>query len=129
MAKGLARAGFDIDLRDGGLREAAFANVLFHAKVECKSDEKCRQTGNVFIEYLQHGRPSGIATTEADFWAIEFAPDCWLVLPTAHLKDIARDVARQKERRVKGGDGDNFEGVLVPLVELIAVGDWKVRRG
>jgi hypothetical protein len=130
MAKGLARAGFDIDLRDGGIREEAFAHVLFRASVEHKFDEKCRETGNVFLEFRQHGKPSGLATTTAEFWAIEVDRECWVVMATERLKAIARQAAREPGRRRKGGDGDAFDGVVVPLGTLVAAcQDRKVRRG
>lgn len=119
MTEGLAREGFDIDLLHGKAREDAFAHVLTRAKVECKSDGKCRSTGNVFIEFRQRGRDSGIKTTTADWWAIEYADDCWVVLPTQRLIALARQAYRVKGS-VRGGDGDEYEGVLIPI-------EWFVR--
>lgn len=37
-------------------------------KVEVKTDRMTHKTGNVFIEYESRGKPSGIATTDADYW-------------------------------------------------------------
>lgn len=118
MASGLANEGFDIDLAKAGLREDAFANVLFKATVEHKSDKRARETGNVFIEFKQKGRDSGIAVTTAQFWAIEFDDDCWIVIPTERLKRIARKAYRANRSRF-GGDFDQYEGVVVPLTELL----------
>lgn len=115
-----SKEAFDISLAYGGIREQAFANILFKATVECKSDRICRRTGNVFIEYKQRGRPSGIAVTEAEFWAIEFDSDCWIVIPVDRLKAVCRWFYKQHpELRRSGGDNEN-EGVLIPLSELIA---------
>ncbi len=120
MAKGLARSGFDIDLRDGQAREDAFVHVFLKARVEHKSDEKCRYTGNLFVEYEQHGRPSGIAVTEADWWATEFDDDSWVIIPTERMKELARR-AVQEGRAAAGGDDDNYKGALVPI-------EWVVGR-
>lgn len=119
MADGLARAGFDIDLLDGKAREDAFAYVLLKAKVEHKSDEKCRITGNVFVEYRQKGRPSGLATTTAEWWAIEFDKDSWLLMPTERLRALARQAYKDPRRRVSGGDNNQYEGVLIPVEWLV----------
>ncbi len=35
---------------------------------EVKEDIRCADTGNVVVEYESRGKPSGIETTEADFW-------------------------------------------------------------
>lgn len=118
MATGKAREGWDLDLSYGKVREFAFANILFDATVEVKAQEKARLTGNVFIEFRQHGKPSGIATSTAQFWAIEYANDSWVVLPREKLAKIARAYYK-KRGSVYGGDEDKFEGVLIPLAELV----------
>jgi hypothetical protein len=116
MAIKLARAGFDIDLRDGEAKEDAFKTILNGTTVEVKSDKKCRTTGNLFVEYRQQGRPSGIAVTTADYWAFEYDDDCWLLLPTKKLKAIARMVSiHHRNNRVKGGDYNEYDGVLIPI--------------
>lgn len=114
MSEGLSGAGFDLDLLHGKAREDAFAHILTRATFEVKSDAKARNTGNIFVEFRQHGRPSGIATTKADWWVIEVNDDVWLVLPTERLKDAARLAWKQK-RCARGGDFDAYEGALVPI--------------
>lgn len=121
MADGVARAGFDIDLTDGKAREDAFAHLITRARVEVKSDRIARRTGNVFIEYLQKGRPSGIATTTAAWWAFEVNDDSWVLVPSVRVKAVARYVAEEcPDRVVDGGDFNNYRGVLVPV-------DWLLR--
>ena len=120
MSDGIARSGFDIDLRHGKSREDAFAHVLQGATVEVKSDGACRRTGNLFVEYRQKGRPSGIAVTTADYWAFEYFDDCWLLIPTERLRAVARRVWRDHHgRRQRGGDFNRYEGVLVPIAWLL----------
>lgn len=120
MTTGVARAGFDIDLAYGTSREDAFRHVLNGATVEVKSDRECRRTGNLFIEYRQKGRPSGIAVTTADYWAFEYDDDCWLVVPIERLRSVARDVYRSRpDLRRKGGDFDLYDGVVVPIHMLM----------
>lgn len=119
MAEGLAREGFDIDLRHGEAREDALVHVFLKARVEHKCDGKAKKTGNLFVEYRQKGRPSGIAVTTAEWWAFEFDDATWLIVPTQKLKHLARR-AYQEGRVTQGGDHNHYDGVLLPL-------DWLVR--
>jgi len=114
------RSDFDLDLRYGVDRENAFGDILAGSSVEVKSDRKAATTGNFFLEFRQHGRNSGIAVTKADFWAIEFARNCWIIIPTETLKAVGRQVYKRRGF-VKGGDGNNFDGVLVSLTDLIRI--------
>jgi hypothetical protein len=120
MSSGLARAGFDIDLRHGQAREDALVHTLLASQVEAKSDGRARQTGNLFVEFRHHGRPSGISTTAAHRWAFEYDDGCWLIVPTERVREAARR-ALQEDRRAVGGDFDQSEGALVPI-------HWLVRR-
>lgn len=118
MTAGIARAGFDIDLRHGEAREEALVHTLLGSRVEAKSDGKCRMSGNLFIEYRYRGNPSGIATTTAERWAIEYDDNAWLIIPTERLKQAARR-ALKEERTVVGGDHNLTMGVLVPIRWLV----------
>lgn len=121
MTRGPARSGFDLDLAHGEYREGALAEILRASGplIEVKSDGKCRETGFLFIEYQQKGRPSGIKTTEAQWWAFEYYDNFWLIVPTERLKRAARRAWHAGNRRA-GGDNNAYEGVLVPLVWLTA---------
>lgn len=114
MSEGPAREGFDLDLAFGKERELAFVKALRSCHVECKSDQAVRRTGNVFIETHQHGRPSGINVTTAEWWAIEYADDCWLVIRTSLLRALAKRAPTQD-----GGDGNHYRGRLVPTRWLL----------
>lgn len=121
MSRGLSNAGFDIDLKNALAREGALAHKLTAVginTIEHKDDNKYFETGNVFIEFRQKGRPSGISTTTADMWAFEYYPNHWLLVPTDVVKKISREELIKKGS-VFGGDYNEYEGVLVPLVRFI----------
>lgn len=118
MTTGIARQGFDLDLRHGQAREEALVHTLLGSRVEAKSDGRCRATGNLFIEYRYRGRPSGISTTTASRWAFEFDDNAWLIVPTDRLREAARR-ALHEERTVLGGDHNESLGVLVPISWLV----------
>jgi hypothetical protein len=118
MSDGLAREGFDKDLAFGESRESAFVQAITRARVEVKSDQKARSTGNVFIEYRQKGRPSGIATSEAEWWAIEVDDDVFITVRRSKLKALARQ-AIATGKHTAGGDFDEYDGALVPVVWLV----------
>lgn len=119
MSDGLARQGFDIDLRDGEAHEDALVHTFLQDKVEVKADFKAARTGNVFIEYQQKGRPSGIAITEAHYWAIHVVGNGWAIIPTERLKALARAAYNDPALRVKGGDHNLYDGVLIPIDWLL----------
>jgi len=110
---------FDMDLREGKAREEAFVNVMLRSKVEHKRDKKAARTGNVAIEIAQTLRTgetveSGVMSTTAERFAIEYAPECWLVIPTEYVKTLVR-LAVQQDRKQWIGDGGNHLNVLVPI--------------
>lgn len=121
MAQGLARAGFDIDLADGQANENALAEILALTageRIEVKTDYWAARTGNVAIEYRQHGRPSGISTTTAEWWALHLVSLGWFVVETERLKALARQAIRTgRHKRI--GDGNNFDNALVPVEWLV----------
>ena len=115
----MAYETFDIDLREGKAREDAFVHVLLRSRVEHKRDKKAARTGNLALEYEQRCsdgvvRPSGIMATEAQFWAHEYASECWLVLPTETVKAITRR-AIEAGKTAWIGDGKNHHNALVPI--------------
>lgn len=83
--------------------------------VECKEDKTCIKWDNIFVEFMCSNKPSGILTTEADWYAI-----------TAHNKnkkdinvyfievDILKQMIEQNKyfRMVNGGDQGRAEGFL-----------------
>ena len=127
MAAGQAREGFDLDLLDGEMREGWLARILaLHSGryLELKTDHKCWDTGNLFVEFSQKGRPSGLATTTADWWAFEYSDGSefldsrWLIVPR-HVLRAKAAASYQAGHRVRGGDNNNYEGVLLPIRSLL----------
>ena len=121
----MSGSAFDKDLREGEAREDAFVHVLLRSRVEHKRDKRCTEwtggkspTRNVCIEFQQSDgregkKPSGIAVSTAEQWAIEFRADHWVLIPTERVRELARRAIA--ERRVKPtGDNGNVSA-LVPI--------------
>jgi hypothetical protein len=110
----------DIDLKYGQVREVELANILQNEKIEVKTErDKWITTGNIAIEFECRGKPSGIAITEAKYWAHILADDdvigCILLFPTDKLKKIAR---KYFKNAIYGGDDNLSKMVLIPLKEI-----------
>jgi hypothetical protein len=120
VSKGLSNKGFDIDLETGQFSEGVLADILRREGryIEVKSDAQCSKTGNVYIEYESRGKPSGISTTEAQWWALEFRPMRYILITLSDLKAIAAEVY-MKKGPIAGGDYDTSKGVLIPVDRLL----------
>jgi hypothetical protein len=84
--------------------------------VEVKTDYKATRTGNLFIEYESRGKPSGLSTSKADYWAFIISNEQIIIVETNKLKTLCRD---NKLSRVNGGDSNTSKGVLLPLINII----------
>lgn len=92
----------DFDLKISSLR----------LSFEVKNDLMAAQTGNIAIEYESRGKPSGLASSKADFWVYKFAGSLWVV-PTKLLRKKLFGEKRYY-RKVTGGDkGSNTKMFLV----------------
>ena len=114
-----ARPNFDFDLKFGQEKENELLQIFKGEAVECKTDKLCQRTGNVFIEFEDAGKPSGISITKANFYAFcLFKPErnrqIWVLIPTTILKKL------MKKYPIKNG-GDNWEarGHIVPKEDLL----------
>jgi hypothetical protein len=123
MTRGQAREGFDKDLLFGQAREDAFLRMLLgNVYVEHKADERARETGSLAIEFetsecsegLGEKKPSGIATTDAGWWAHEFQDSCWIFVPTERMRQLAAAAWQ-----VWGGDNNRFHLALVKWTALL----------
>lgn len=115
----MAYETFDFDLRHGQAREDAFVHVLLRSRVEHKRDKKAMRTGRVAVEIEQVcsdgiRRPSGVWATTAEYWAIEYAAECWLILPTEYVKRLV-NVGINEKLDEWIGDGKNHRNVLIPI--------------
>ena len=80
---------FDIDLQYGQVFERKVADMLQNKKIEVKTErDMWKSTGNIVVEFESRGKPSGIASTEAEYWfhnlAIGEEIVMTLVFPTKH---------------------------------------------
>ena len=108
---------FRYDLEVGQVAEAGLADTFENKKIEVKRDLKAKDTGNIFIEYESRGKPSGLASTQSDFYCF-VVEDLHIMLPTSQLKDIARSYIGTG-RDVRGGDNNTSKGILLRLKDLI----------
>ncbi len=108
---------FRHDLKLAQETENAFANILGpNTTIEIKDDLQASQTGNIFIEFESRGKPSGIATTEADYWTIHI-DGIWITIKTETLKEKARRIYKLFGTTM-GGDSNTSKGVLIPIKNL-----------
>lgn len=109
---------FRHDLEVGQSAENLLGQLLEGKKLEVKMDRRARKTGLFFIEFESRGKPSGLATTEADYWALVVEGACALIVKTESLRELAR-VTLQKYGFKNGGDNNTSKGVLIKLGELM----------
>lgn len=112
---------FDFQLDKGQLAERQLAAIITElgTKVEVKRESyHWQRTGNIAIEYEYRGKPSGILTTEAEWWAhclVNSSEEmvAVLLIPTKILRGIARDTLERGA--VIGGDDNMSRMVLIDL--------------
>jgi len=110
---------FDIDLQFAEKAED-WVTQLFSGgfKLEVKSDRLAHITGNVFIEIYSRGKPSGLSTTEADYWIYRIDEhDTAIIIKTITLKEIVKE--NFNGTYILGGDNYTSKGVLIPINKLI----------
>lgn len=119
MTKGVVRTGFKEDLKIGQRAEGKLATLLrdVGGDVEVKSDQRAHQTHNIYVEYAFKGRPSGITTSEAHWWAYEVQGRYYLL----RIEDLRKLVERAKleGKTRRGGDYNLTDGVLIPVEWLV----------
>lgn len=112
---------FKFDLQVGQIAEREIADIFSSKKIEVKTDFMAQETGNVAIEFQSRGKPSGIAVTQADYYAY--------CLPRANFQNIIifmeinelKRIAREywsKGNIKKMGDENTSVSVLIPLHKL-----------
>jgi ribosomal protein S4E len=113
---------FKYDLEFGVLEgETWFDEIVSNRKFEVKTDRLSVKTGNIYIEYESRGKPSGIATTQADYWVYKVTETKAIVIKTEELKTIVRQLILDKKAipNVRGGDNNTSVGVLVKIKDLV----------
>jgi hypothetical protein len=109
---------FRYDLIIGQLAEHELANILTNKRIEVKSDKAAHRTGNVFVEYASRGKPSGLATTQADYYCFE-VKETFVLISVIKLKLICRKYFKT-ERDITGGDENTSKGILLPVLDMLA---------
>ena len=114
---------FDVDLEFGKQWEEHIDEMFSGAKTcEIKTErDTWAKTGNICIEVQSYGKPSGLASTEAELWVQNLVKDgelvCSLVFNTDKLKEIVKSM---DTRTVMGGDNLASKLHLVSLKKLIS---------
>ena len=121
----MANYDFDLDFPDGVAAERLVREILAGERgpVEVKRDFKVSETGNVAIEFECRGKKSDIAVTKATWWAIVLDGDIFtheviIFIKTTRLKEIARDMYKNKGFVIGGDKGSNTKMVLIPVSEF-----------
>ena len=110
---------FRYDLKEGKLKgETKFHEMLSNSTIEVKYDKQTRTTKNVYIEFESRGKPSGIRTTEAEYWTYFIQDEMCLTIPTRRLKE---KIIKLKPRKILGGDSNSSKGFLISVNDLIGV--------
>jgi hypothetical protein len=89
-------------------------------KVEVKSDRLAHITGRIYIEVYSRNKPSGISTTEADYWIYRIeARGTAIIIPVKRLRELVKLTFVLTNKLTKGGDNNTSKGVLLKLTELL----------
>jgi hypothetical protein len=114
---------FRTDLKFGQENEKKIAEKIFNIpieSIEAKEDKLANATGNFFIEYESRGKPSGIATTQADVWFYTISESAGgLFLYTKELKEIVEFLKPTHTRL--GGDDNTSKGILISFTDFFKV--------
>jgi hypothetical protein len=88
--------------------------------IEVKNDRLIHKTGNLFFEYESRGKPSGLATTTAEYWIYRIDElDISFIFPTKALKQVCRVYYKENLYLKNGGDNNSSKGFLIPLTKLL----------
>lgn len=112
---------FRHDLEVGQIGEKLLNDILNFKTIEVKRDSWIHKSGNIAIEFESRGKPSGIAKSTADWWAIifsgEYKDKYILMIESSKLKEIAR-IYYRKGNIKEMGDDNTSKAVLIPLKEF-----------
>jgi len=113
---------FDIELKNGQAVENELARLLGDCKLEVKADRLWSSTGNVAIEYEYNGKPSGIRTTESDWYIIALMDGevikKFIGIRTNEIIDLARCAVKFGNNK-SGGDDMKSKLALVKVGDLL----------
>ena len=116
---------FRYDLEVGKEGERIVDSLFKDKLVEVKRDSWVSRSGNIAIEYESRGKPSGIATTKADYWIIIFSGEyqdkvMW-VFETQLLKKVSREYFKKSNvKKVVFDDNEIKKLILKNGEEILA---------
>jgi len=122
---------FDVDYeygKQGELFVSKIMDSLGTDRIEVKRDARYADTGNVYVEFscLRRGkwRPSGIATTEAEFWVFVLSDSACVAVTTAYLLDASRAAWKNNPKRRKEQQRGSHptKGVVLEVAWLLQNG-------
>jgi hypothetical protein len=106
--------GFDIDLGLGEqIEDAVLRALLGGRRLEVKYQPEAHVA--LFIETTYRGRPSGLTTTEAEWWCLVYAQGRQMQLVRT---DVLEAICRDRGRMSRGGDDNASEGWVVRISDL-----------
>ena len=114
---------FDLCLEFGEKYENELQEILESKQIELKTDAKCIDTGNVYVEFESRGKASGIEVTTARYWVFclhtdKFKEQTYVFIPTRRLKKLVKDNYYIIK---KGGDNWTSKGYLIPKEDLLTL--------
>ena len=109
---------FRYDLEVGLVAEQMLADILKGKKIEVKRDLQAHKTGNIYVEYESRGMPSGLATSEADYYCYFLSDEHFVIIQTERFKQICREYFKANGP-TKGGDSNTSKGILLPINLLL----------
>ena len=118
---------FTHDLKWGKVHENTVAEIVEGDKTEVKSERDIwARTNNHFVEFSSRDHPSGVLTTEAKWWTVNFIHRdkfCFnLTIAVKELIPLMKDGHKNKKwKKVKGGDNNSSLGILVPISALMSI--------
>jgi len=117
-------SSFDLDFRYGYAGEQLVEELLTNGKtVEVKRDRRWHKTGNLYIEVecwynsTQSWQASGIAITEADYWAFVLEESV-LMIPTINVIQAINQYGREINCEIPP---NKSRGFLITVNDLLAV--------
>jgi len=117
-------SSFDLDFRYGYAGEQLVEELLTNGKtVEVKRDRRWHETGNLYIEVecwynsTQSWQASGIAVTEADYWAFVLEESV-LMIPTINVIQAINTYGREINCEIPP---NKSRGFLITVNDLLAV--------
>ena len=119
-----------VEKRDDGKYDLLLQKDDIMKSFEVKTDfyVKSDKDENIFVEFEYKNRPSGISTTEADWWVNYFynLKEVWYIT-TEDLRNLIEEYTFLTTYQ-SGDDGSNTRGYLIPRNENEIKKYFKVKK-